>query len=110
MFCHLKLVKLLLCGFYAAVALGLVDKLGGLDTAIDLMKEILNIPEEDDVQLLTYPRPGTPLDLILQQFRDTFIYTGLPEEIQELREQLAMLGELQQEYRFAWWPCRIVTE
>jgi protease-4 len=93
-----------------ALELGLVDELGGLDTAIALLKKKLDISEEDDVRIVTYPRPGSPFDIIFQQFRDTFIYANMPKEILELRNQLNVLAELQQEYRFAWWPCRLVVE
>jgi protease-4 len=93
-----------------AVELGLVDELGGLDTAIALLKKKLDIPEEGDVQLVTYPRPGTPFDIILQRFRDTLIFANVPEEMLDFRNQLEVLAELQHEHRFAWWPCQLVVE
>jgi protease-4 len=34
---------------------GLVDALGGLDTAVALAKERANIPADEDVQLVVYP-------------------------------------------------------
>lgn len=37
--------------------LGLVDELGGYDTALKLAKQAANIPEKDDVKIVLYPRP-----------------------------------------------------
>ncbi|NOT26702.1 MAG: signal peptide peptidase SppA [Acidobacteria bacterium] len=38
---------------------GLVDMLGGLDTAIAVAKDRAGIPEDQDVELVTYPAPRT---------------------------------------------------
>jgi protease-4 len=38
---------------------GLVDMLGGLDTAIAVAKDRAGIPEDEDVELVTYPAPRT---------------------------------------------------
>ena len=38
--------------------IGLVDKLGGLDTAIRLAKQEAGIPEDEKVELIEMPRPG----------------------------------------------------
>ncbi len=43
---------------------GLVDALGGLDTAIDLAKKKANIPVGERVTVVTYPAPRSLLDLI----------------------------------------------
>jgi len=37
--------------------LGLVDELGGYDTALNLAKKAARIPESDDVKIVVYPRP-----------------------------------------------------
>jgi protease-4 len=39
--------------------LGLVDELGGYDTALKLVKKAAGIPEGDEVKLVVYPRPKT---------------------------------------------------
>jgi protease-4 len=101
-----------------AAELGLVDALGGLDTAIAMMKERLEIPEEEDISLIPYPRPGSPLEILRQRFggfvnsgslvslRD-LMASGVPEEIRTLNQQLETLIRLQDEQAFAWWPARI---
>ncbi len=38
---------------------GLVDELGGLERAVALAKELANIPEEQPVQYVVFPRPKT---------------------------------------------------
>ena len=40
-----------------AKELGLVDELGGLQTAIEHMKEALELQEDEEIELVLYPRP-----------------------------------------------------
>jgi protease-4 len=48
-----------------AKALGLVDELGGLDTALDLAREAAGLPPDRSVQLALYPKPESALDRAL---------------------------------------------
>jgi protease IV len=43
---------------------GLVDELGGLDTAIDLVKKKANIPAGERVTVVTYPAPRSLFELL----------------------------------------------
>ena len=48
------------CRIYTGVQakeLGLVDELGGLQTAIEHMKETLELEEGEEIELVLYPRP-----------------------------------------------------
>ena len=47
---------------------GLVDALGGLDTAVAVAKEKARIPASEEVQLVVYPERRTLLDAISEQF------------------------------------------
>ncbi len=47
-----------------AVDQGLVDELGGFDRAIELVKEKAGIDAEEEVALLTYPRPKQLLEIL----------------------------------------------
>jgi protease IV len=47
---------------------GLVDALGGLDTAVTLAKERAKIPADEDVQLVVYPERRSLYDAISEQF------------------------------------------
>ena len=47
--------------------LGLVDELGGYDTALKLTKKAVNIPESDDVKIVVYPRPKTLFQTLIQR-------------------------------------------
>jgi protease-4 len=51
-----------------ALAHGLVDALGGLDTAVALAKEKANIPADEDVQLVVYPERRGLFDALSEQF------------------------------------------
>ena len=47
--------------------LGLVDELGGYDTALNLARKAANIPDGEDVRIIVYPRPKTLLQSLLQR-------------------------------------------
>ncbi len=42
-----------------AKEIGLVDDLGGYSTALKHLRELMEVPESDEVQLVRYPRPKT---------------------------------------------------
>lgn len=50
-----------------AVNIGLVDVLGGLDTAINIAKEKAGIPLEQKVRLVLYPKEKSLLEMILTE-------------------------------------------
>ncbi|MFY9727602.1 MAG: signal peptide peptidase SppA [Bryobacteraceae bacterium] len=56
---------------------GLVDELGGLDTAIALLKKKAGIPATEDVGLLLYPGRRTLLDIWLKRSQDDALETRL---------------------------------
>ncbi len=47
--------------------LGLVDELGGYDTALKLAKKAAGVPEGDDVKIVVYPRPKTLLQSLMER-------------------------------------------
>jgi protease-4 len=50
-----------------AKAKGLVDEVGGLDTAVDLVKKKANIPAAERVTLVTYPGRRNFLDILMRK-------------------------------------------
>ena len=56
---------------------GLVDELGGLDTAIELLKKKAGIAASEDVGLLLYPGRRTLLDIWLKRSQDDALETKL---------------------------------
>lgn len=48
---------------------GLVDALGGLDTAIAIAKQRANIPADEDVELVSYPPRRSLYETLTEQFR-----------------------------------------
>lgn len=52
-----------------ARARGLVDRLGGLDTAIAVAKERAAIPADEDVELVIYPPRRTVIEALAEQLR-----------------------------------------
>ena len=47
--------------------LGLIDELGGYDTALKLAKQAAHIPDSDDVRIVVYPRPKSLWETLLQR-------------------------------------------
>ena len=51
-----------------ALERGLVDELGGLDHAIAIARERAGIPEDEDVELVTYPQRRSFYETLVEQF------------------------------------------
>ena len=51
--------------------LGLVDELGGLDRAVEVAKELANIPAGESVRLVRYPEERSFFQQLLQREKDT---------------------------------------
>ncbi len=47
--------------------LGLVDELGGYDTALRLAKKAAGIPEDNEVKIVVYPRPKSWLESVIER-------------------------------------------
>jgi protease-4 len=47
--------------------LGLVDELGGYDTALKLAKKAVGVPESDDVKVVVFPRPKTFFESVIER-------------------------------------------
>jgi len=50
-----------------ALGLGLVDELGGFDTALKLAKKAANIPEKEEVHVVVFPRKKTLFESIMER-------------------------------------------
>jgi protease IV len=93
-----------------AAKIGLVDQLGGMETALAALKEKIGIPAEQDVQLVEYPEMESPFAFLLRRFQETYFFGGrVPKEVTALRQQLDSMARLQEESLFAWWPCQITV-
>ena len=58
---------------------GLVDELGGLDTAIGLVKKKANIPAGEQVTLVTYPPRRNIIDVIMKRSQEDMLESKLAE-------------------------------
>lgn len=68
-----------------AKQLGLVDALGGLDTALQLAKEAAGIPAPTNVRLVFYPKAKGLLESLLQRVQgETRVNLKLPAELERL--------------------------
>jgi protease-4 len=59
-----------------AKANGLVDALGGLDTAIELVKQKANIPASEQVTLITYPPRRSIIDVLMRRSQEEDVLTS----------------------------------
>jgi protease-4 len=62
-----------------AKARGLVDELGGLDTAIDLVKKKASIPAGEQVTLVTYPPRRSIIDLVMKRSQEDMLESKLAQ-------------------------------
>lgn len=68
-----------------AKELGLVDQLGGMDTAIQLAKEAVGIAAEESVTLVYYPKPQGLLTALLKRFsRHAAVLPHLPQPLRDM--------------------------
>lgn len=93
-----------------ALEVGLVDKLGGIETAIEIMKEKIGVPKEQDIELILYPKVENLLQVLLKRLGKTQLNTKLPDDLREIQRQLEELARLENEHFFAWWPYQIKVE
>ncbi len=91
-----------------ALEIGLVDKLGGMETVIAVMKEKIGIPEDEDIQLVDSPKMENPAQLFLKRLRETNTAMELPEEVLQMQQQFEELKRLEDERFFAWFPLPVV--
>src|SRR5450631_610971 len=63
----LKIAKGRIWSGQDAKNLGLVDELGGYDTALKLAKKAVGVPESDDVKIVVFPRPKTFFASIIER-------------------------------------------
>ncbi len=71
---------------------GLVDQLGGLDDAIDLVKKRAKIPSEEAVTVVPYPPRRSVLDLILRRSQQDGLEAKLSELFQGMPFHAWMRG------------------
>ena len=75
-----------------AKELGLVDQLGGMDTAIQLAKEAAGIAAEDSVTLVYYPKPKGLIATLLERFsRQSTVPLRLPQPLRDMVAHLIPL-------------------
>ena len=89
---------------------GLVDELGGIDEAIAVIKKTLEIPEDEDVELVEFPRMESPFRLLWQRFLHTQITLYIPDEFQHVQEQLEIVKRLEHEPVLKWFPYRMYPD
>ena len=75
-----------------ALRLGLVDRLGGLDTAVALAKERAKIGKEQQVQLVVLPERKGFLDSLLER-QDDGLESSLPREVRFALRWAMLLGD-----------------
>lgn len=79
-----------------AQAVGLVDQLGGLETAVQVAKEMAGIPRESSVQLVFYPETKGVVEMLLERLQSRIgTSLRLPAAVRTWFRGLAPLGTLE---------------
>jgi protease-4 len=86
-----------------AVENGLVDELGGFPRALALLKEKANIPAEDSVELVEFPRRKTLFELILSRAEGAEV--RLPAPLSDVLSGWSQLESMSQRPLWAWLPA-----
>src|SRR5262249_3386058 len=58
---------------------GLVDKIGGLDTAVQLVKQKANIPADERVGIMMFPAKRSLLDILLRKQQEDMVEIKIRE-------------------------------
>ena len=94
-----------------ALKIGLVDRLGGIDTAIALAKEKVKLCKDDPVRIKIYPRPKNLFESFLQSSPDELgaarATAMLPPELLEAYRDYEALRPLVSEPFVLYSPTRI---
>jgi protease-4 len=86
-----------------AVTLGLVDELGGIETAIAAAKKDLGLLRDEEVRLVIYPRPEG-FWATLRSAETSDVESQLPSSMVRALQWVRTLEKLQQEPLLALWP------
>jgi protease-4 len=71
---------------------GLVDRLGGLDQAIELVKQKAKIPASENVTLVMYPPRRSIFDVLFKTSTDTVIESRLHSLLKDWPTELWLRG------------------
>lgn len=76
-----------------AMELGLVDLLGGIELAKEIAAEKAGI---DSYTLISYPEPESPLDMLLNQSKESYIEARFGKVAGEFKEELDLIRNVEQ--------------
>ena len=80
-----------------ALAIGLVDELGGFPTAIRLIKEALEIPEDEDIELVLLPESKSLWDTVMGKDADNSegqtVSLGTAKYLRAIRPYIRLAAE-----------------
>lgn len=69
---------------------GLVDELGGIDRAVEMVKQRLKIPASDKIALVMYPPRRSLIDVLLNRSEESEIDSAIQKRIQALAPGLPL--------------------
>ena len=94
-----------------ALKIGLVDRLGGMETAVALAKEKAKIGKEEQVRIVIYPRPKSLFDALfpsgLEEVATARALSRIPPELMQVYQEFEALKPLVSEPFVLYSPARI---
>ena len=76
-----------------AMELGLVDLLGGIELAKDIAADMAGI---ENYTLISYPEPMSPLDMLLNQGKESYIEARLGKMAGQFKDELNLIHNIEQ--------------
>ena len=77
-----------------ALEIGLVDELGGVDVALELAREALDLEADDPVRIKRFPRPRSSWELLFGGHGDRAALATLTRSLAEVQPKVRMLKRL----------------
>jgi protease-4 len=77
-----------------AKELGLVDELGGVDTALRILREEIGLEPDARLRLKRFPRRRSPWELLLPGGRNRAVMQALAQSLREVQPKVRILRQL----------------
>jgi protease-4 len=94
-----------------ALRIGLVDKLGGLDEAIELAKEKAKIPSSEKVKIKYFPKPKTLFEFFSEMSNEdmtsAFVKAAMPKIYDDFKQESFLLKLLSEDKTLYYTPVEI---
>ncbi len=93
-----------------ALANGLIDALGGLNTAIEIAKEMAEIPKDESVKLVIYPKPKNFIERMSKHLGVNSVENTIPIETRKILMYINSFSHYHKNETLAIMPYQLEVE